>query len=425
MPVQIFGNEEVFREELKRIFARTWMFLGHESEIPNPGDFVVRRIGIDPVIVVRGDDNQVRVLSNYCRHRATEICQMDQGNATNFTCPYHGWIYKNTGEWQSAPKVTRAYRELDPKAWGLFEAPHVDTLHGLIYASLAPDAEPLRDFLGDCVWYLDLIFGLHPDGMRVAGPPTRWRMRCDWKAGPDNFVGDNYHVDTTHYAMDVVGIMPNSKKMVDHVYQYDVSDGFSFTGHNFREWFGPAFSTPWGYPQDLVDQFDLSKLDEGQRSVLEKSTLVTGNMWPNLSYIRFLGSPDPTTTPPSTYTQLRQFQPVAPGVMELWVWQFAWNCEDPEYTKAQLAAGTNSFSSAGLFEMDDTIVWEGFSRAGSSVFPAMTDDMALNFQLGFQGMSDNPPDPEWKGPGIARMTGIGESGHRNFYRRWIKDMRPS
>jgi phenylpropionate dioxygenase-like ring-hydroxylating dioxygenase large terminal subunit len=422
MPVQIFGNDAVFDAELQRIFARTWNFMGHESEIPNPGDFVVRRIGLDPVIVVRGQDNDIRVLSNYCRHRATQLCQVDQGNATHFQCPYHGWIYKLTGEWQSAPKVNRAYRDLDPKEWGLFQA-NVETYRGLIYANLRHDAEPLQDFLGGTKWFLDLIFGMHPDGMRVVGPPTRWRMRSDWKSGPDNFVGDNYHVDTTHYSMDLVGAMPNSKQMVDYVYQYDVSDGFSFTGHNFRKWFGAEWDTPWGYPKDLADQFDLSQFDEGQLSVLNDTGLVTGNMWPNLSFIRFPGTPDPTATPPATYTQLRQFLPVGPGEMEIWVWQFAWNCESPEYTEAQIAAGTNAFSSAGLFEQDDTIVWEGFSRAGRSVFPAQTDDMALNFQLGMGTMSDNPIDEDWKGPGVARMTGIGESGQRNFYRRWLAEMR--
>ena len=423
MPVQVFGNQVVFEEEMKRIFARTWNYLGHESEIPNPGDYVVRRIGVDAVIVVRGDDQKIHVLSNYCRHRATEICQVDRGHADNFMCPYHGWTYKNTGEWLSAPKVARAYRELDPKEWGLFTAPHVDTIHGLIYANLAPDAEPLRDFLGGCVWYLDLIFGLHPKGMRVVGTPSRWRMRCDWKAGPDNFVGDNYHVDITHYSNDLIGALPNSRKMVDYVYQYDVADGFSFTGHDFPKWFGDQWKTPWGYPQDLVDQFDMSYLDEGQRSIMEKCILVTGNLWPNVSYIRFPGTPDPANIPPAVYTQMRQFQPVAPDLVDIWVWQFVWNGEDPEYTKLSLDAGQNAFSASGMLEMDDTIVWEGFSRAGSSVFPAMTDDMALNFQLGHEGMSDNAIDPDFKGPGTARMSGIGESGHRNFYRRWIKDMR--
>src|ERR1700716_311443 len=77
MPVQIFGNEAVFEAEMERVFARTWMFLGHVSEIPNRGDFVLRRIGLDPVIVVRGDDDKIRVLSNFCRHRGTAICQVD------------------------------------------------------------------------------------------------------------------------------------------------------------------------------------------------------------------------------------------------------------------------------------------------------------------------------------------------------------
>src|SRR5579862_8994254 len=94
VPLQIFNHREVYDLELRRIFARSWVFIAHEMEIPNAGDFVRRAIGEDPFICVRDDHGDVRVLLNSCRHRGTTLCRVDAGNTRVFTCPYHGWSYR-------------------------------------------------------------------------------------------------------------------------------------------------------------------------------------------------------------------------------------------------------------------------------------------------------------------------------------------
>lgn len=424
LPATVFNNDAVFAAEMQRIFGRNWCFVAHESEIPNRGDYVLRRIGLDPVIVVRDESGQINVLSNYCRHRGTELCQVDQGNASHFRCSYHGWIYKNNGDWQTAPHVKKAYRDLDPAQWGLYRAPHVDVHQGLIFANIAADAPPLRESLGGAAWFLDALVGLHPDGMRVLGPPDRWRIQTDWKSGAENFGGDNYHVDTAHISLDDIGLLQRAREMANYVYQYDVGNGHVFTGHNFQKWFGPEWDL-WGYPEELKTELrnGLANLDDGQRQMLAGAPPVTGTIFPNLTWLRFPGSPDPGVQPLGTYTSLRQWQPVAPGVMELWSWQLSWNCASDEYTQACYDAGQNAFSSSGMFEQDDTVVWEGMAKAARSVFPGKSNEMTLNYQLGFNGMSDNAPDESWMGPGVARSTGIGEQNQRAFYTRWLKEMR--
>lgn len=421
LPVAVFGSDEVFQREMEQIFGRCWVFLGHVTEIPNVGDYVVRRIGLDQVIVVRDDSGEISVLSNFCRHRGTELCQEDRGSgASTFTCPYHGWVYKNNGDWMSAPHVAQAYRELDPKQWGLNRVPNVGVHQGLIFANVAADAEPLLDYLGGAAWFLDALLGLHPDGMRVTGPPTRWRVQTDWKSAAEQFGGDNYHVDNAHISLDDIGMFPGMREMHKFNHQYDLECGHIFTGHDFPAWFGPEGWEYWAFPKDITDQFDLSVLDDAQRHLLKSSIPVTGTIFPNLSWLRFPGSADPANVPFATYSSFRQWQPVAPGVMELWSWQLVWNCGTDEYNKACYDAGQNAFSASGMFEQDDTVVWEGLPRMARSVFPG--GDTPLNYQLGFNGMSTNAPDPTWQGPGIARKGGLGEQNQRAFYTRWLKEM---
>ena len=87
---RIFADLEIYDLELERIFARCWLFVGHESQLPNPGDFITTYMGEDPIIVNRDGDGKLGAFINMCRHRGNRVCRADRGNATYFTCSYHG-----------------------------------------------------------------------------------------------------------------------------------------------------------------------------------------------------------------------------------------------------------------------------------------------------------------------------------------------
>ena len=94
----VYTDADVFAEEMRRIFHRSWVYLGHESEVALPGDYKTTYIGQIPVIVSRTEDGQMHGVVNRCVHRGTTVCQMERGNSSYFRCEYHGWTYRNTGE---------------------------------------------------------------------------------------------------------------------------------------------------------------------------------------------------------------------------------------------------------------------------------------------------------------------------------------
>jgi phenylpropionate dioxygenase-like ring-hydroxylating dioxygenase large terminal subunit len=94
---RIFGDAQIHELELERIFARCWLFVGHESQIPRAGDFVTTYMGEDPVILARAPNGEIGVLLNNCAHKGRTVCQLDRGNTKLFTCPYHGWSFRTDG----------------------------------------------------------------------------------------------------------------------------------------------------------------------------------------------------------------------------------------------------------------------------------------------------------------------------------------
>jgi phenylpropionate dioxygenase-like ring-hydroxylating dioxygenase large terminal subunit len=422
VPVELFNDEEVFRAEMERIFARTWVFVAHETEIPNKGDFVLRRIGLDSVIVSRDDTGKVNVMSSHCRHRGTQVCLTDRGNATHFKCPYHGWTYKNNGEWAGAPHMREAYGErLDAKEWGLLKAPRVDSYQGFIFASLSAEGPSLKEHLGGAAWMLDTICGLHPGGMRVVGTPERSIIRADWKSGAENFSGDCYHIDTGHWSNEVTGYASGTRENNHMARRLVLDGGHGFLCHALEEMGGP-FLHLWGYPPHVQAQFDLSKMDEAQVKLLNENPPTIGNIFPNLSYLRFPSTAE-AGKPPAVTTTFRQWQPLEPGLMEIWNWQFTFDFMSEEDTQHAYSVGQYIFSSSGMFEQDDTVLWEGVPHAGKSVWHRKVGTMLHFRQSGIGTDAQRKPEPDWKGPGDFYGDGFGEFGQLNFYRQWLQLMR--
>src|SRR4029079_12731402 len=142
----LYTDSRIFEEELRKIWYRTWVFVGHESEVAQPGDYVRKRLGLQDLIMTRDREGELHLLLNRCAHRGNQVCDDAKGNASAFRCPYHGWTYRNNGELVGFP-FFKGYgeRTLD---FALARVPRVDSSHGFVFGSFATDGPTLMDHLG-------------------------------------------------------------------------------------------------------------------------------------------------------------------------------------------------------------------------------------------------------------------------------------
>ncbi len=212
---EIFVNDDIYQQEQEQIFTRAWLFIGHECLVPNTGDFFTTSMGEESVILTRDQRGNLHVFLNTCRHRGMKVCRYDEGNTLQFTCPYHGWSFATDGKLVGVPYYTEAYHErLDKSQWGLVEVAQLENYKGSIWATWDKDAPPFLDYLGGMRTYLDILLDCRDGregGSEIIGGVQAWIIPCNWKFGPENFVGDAYHA-VSHRSVDMVGIAPGGGK---------------------------------------------------------------------------------------------------------------------------------------------------------------------------------------------------------------------
>ena len=191
IPTGRYTDPAFHQLEKDRIFRRTWLFAGHESEWPEPGAYrVVTRSGA-PIVVVRGDDGVLRGFYNACRHRGAPVTREECGTARRLTCQYHSWSYGTDGSLKAVPDA-RSFADLDTGSLGLVPV-GCQTWDGWVFVNEDADAAPLVDFLGPIA---DQMAEINGPGMRAVGTQVH-ELACNWKLMVDAFL-EVYHVRTVH-----------------------------------------------------------------------------------------------------------------------------------------------------------------------------------------------------------------------------------
>jgi phthalate 3,4-dioxygenase subunit alpha len=423
IPAYVYSDQQVFELERERLFGSTWVFLAHESEIPDPGDYVVRRVLDDSFIVVRDEAGQVRVHFNMCLHRGMQVCRAEVGNASHFRCSYHGWSYRNDGTLAGLPFHEDAYRGDDGLVRAdqrLLPPPRTDTLDGLIFVSLADDGPSLREHVGEFAFYLGLYTRQSPDGLELRGP-QRWRVRANWKIGCENFVGDMYHTPFTHRSVVDIGLFrePKAHKRKEGVLYFAGTGGgttYKLPPGDFRERMRYV-----GYPDDMIDRAAATWSREQFAMVADDGFMVSAaTLFPNLSFVHNWPQVDAAGTV-VPFISVRQWQPVSATETEVLSWFAVDRNASAEFKADSYRAYLMCFGSSGMFEQDDVENWVSITKVSRG---AMARRLRLNSRMGLTSADEviNHRLDSFSGPGSARV-GYSEFNQRNWLTLWSSHLR--
>lgn len=189
LPGPFYTDPDFFRYEVDALLSKEWHCLGRSDEVPNPGDYLTLRLLDEPLLIVRGEDGKVRVLSNVCRHRGTILAE-GAGNAKRFVCPYHAWSYGLSGGLRNAPLMKDPRVSAETCSLPEFRS---EIWQGFLYVNLDDEAAPLSPRLGKLDAYLERYET--PDFRFVQAFEEEWKT--NWKCLFENFM-EAYHVSVVH-----------------------------------------------------------------------------------------------------------------------------------------------------------------------------------------------------------------------------------
>ncbi|MFM9971572.1 MAG: aromatic ring-hydroxylating oxygenase subunit alpha [Burkholderiales bacterium] len=423
-------SAETHRRELEQVFGRTWLFVAHDSMIPRPHDYITHLMGADPVVVQRDQSGKVRVYLNKCRHRGAEVCLYESGNASSFTCSYHGWTYSD-GALVGMPFAREVYRnELDRSRYGLVEA-RVAQLGGLIFATWSADIVSLDEYLGDAKWYLE-NFLLQEDmgGLEAIPGPQRYGMPVNWKLLAENFAGDMYHFENTHAS--IARIQSQDRRIAHSLDAGRKSDAYTVSiAANFRR----------GVPHGLLEvkvgpefyEYDLKQaqgmgaeavewLKERHRRAEERLlkyqckpySFHVGNIFPNLALIG-CGT--------AMYAKgLIMHHPASLDSTEVWMWCLVEKSAPRVVRERQQFVLMQRQSAAGMVAPDDH---ENFARIGGNVHTPVARRVKFHYGMAVTREDEDVRPPEqqssepWPGQVLPQYS---EASQRDFYRYWAELM---
>lgn len=353
-------SAEVFALEKERIFSRCWLYVGHESEVREAGDYVRRPVGNRQVFMVRGrKSGRVNVFHNTCTHRGAMVCRKDAGNAKVFQCFYHAWSFDSDGTLVGVPDREAYGDGLDFSALGLRPVARVESYRGFVFACFDPDVIGLVDYLAGAKEYLDLVVDATGDAEIITGT-NQYAIDANWKLLAENSV-DGYHAVSTH----------------DTYFKYlvalgtDLSGGVKGTakalgnGHAVLE-----YAAPWGRPvakweplfgEDARAEIGRLRADLVQRHGEARASRMADTNRNLLIYPNLVVNDIMAIT-------VRTFMPVAPGRMEVTAWEMAPRDELPELRQRRLDSFLTFLGPGGFATPDDIEALEscqqGFSSGG-------------------------------------------------------------
>ena len=343
----IFTDPELFELEMKHIFEGNWIYLAHESQIPNKNDYFTTYIGRQPIVITRNRNGELNAFINACSHRGAMLCRHKRANKSTFTCPFHGWTFNNSG---------KLLKVKDPEGAGypdsfnqdgshdLTKVARFDSYRGFLFGSLNPDVAPLPEYLGGAAKIIDMIVDQSPEGLEVLRGSSTYIYDGNWKLQTENGA-DGYHVSAVHWNYAATTSRRKEAERVDNVRAMSAG-GWAKQGGGFysfenghlllwTNWSNPEDRPNWDRREELAAQYGQAMADW----MVRRSRNLC--LYPNVYLMDQFSS------------QIRHYRPIAVDKTEVTIYCIAPKGEAPEARARRIRQYEDFFNASGMATPDD------------------------------------------------------------------------
>jgi benzoate/toluate 1,2-dioxygenase alpha subunit len=343
----IFTDREIFELEMKHIWEGNWVYLAHETQIPNKNDYLTGYIGRQPILIARNRNGELNAFINACSHRGAMLCRYKRGNKSTYTCPFHGWTFNNSG---------KLLKVKDPEGAGypatfnkngshdLTKVARFDSYRGFLFGSLNTDVKPLKEHLGEATKIIDMVVDQSPEGLEVLRGSSSYIYDGNWKLQTENGA-DGYHVSAVHWNYAATtsrrkqATQPDSVRAMDAGGWAKQGGGFySFENGHLLLW------TTWANPEDrplyekreeLIQKFGQARADW----MIGRSRNLC--LYPNVYLMDQFSS------------QIRMYRPIAVDKTEVTIYCIAPRGESPDARARRIRQYEDFFNASGMATPDD------------------------------------------------------------------------
>ena len=393
-------DPDILEQERKLIFDRSWLYVGHESEIENPHDFRTRNVGGRPIIFTRNAEGQVMVFVNSCPHRGMQIETRGEGHGRFLKCFYHGWSFNTSGDLVALPGEDAYGENFDRHNLCLVRPAKVESYRGFVFLSWTNDIVDLDAYLAGASDILDLFADQSEQGMQIIGGSHLYAANANWKLLSENSA-DGYHALTTHHRY--LAMLKDSGKDLSMVFAAGTAANLGYDLGNGHAVIGGADGTGGrnaGLGRDLSGEILDRQVARRNRFVELYGADWTNRMFSGRNLVIF---PNLAVVDLIMGITLRTYYPVAPGYMEVTAWSLQPKDDDPELRKMRQENFLTFWGPAGLATPDDI---EALERC----------------QRGFAAHDVAPWNDISRGMGSERKTFTDELQMRTFWREWDRRM---
>jgi phenylpropionate dioxygenase-like ring-hydroxylating dioxygenase large terminal subunit len=410
----IYTDPVLFELEIDRIFGRAWIYVGHDSQVKNPGDYIATTIGRQPVVMSRHRDGSVHVLFNRCGHRGAKVVGDRAGTVKFFRCCYHGWTFRTDGSLLGVP-MRNGYDDTgldmtDPR-FGMMPLPRAESYRGFVFASLASDGPDLATYLGDARSSIDDMVDRAPEGeLEVIGGCFRVLFRANWKIFLEN-LNDTMHPMVVHESSVKAGEIWAREHLPEGTpdplpVRFTRNNGFPYAfwekltlqgydgGHSFMGGIFPPRRTDPVF-LDYVAAMERAYGAERTEQILSVDRHNT-IFYPNVSF-------------QSGYQQVRIIRPLAVDRTQMDVYAFRLKGAPDEFYKHTLMYSNMVNAPSSIVMPDDH---EAYNRVQEGLATQGSDWVSLHRDAGRERRD---------GAGLS-ANGTSEMPMRNQYRAWVSYM---